>query len=229
VKIFLSTLMAIIVLLISNVDKTSAQTEKCIKNHYFPHLNRLKETPGLTFKKIPAYQQSTDYTCGPATLLTLANYYWPDQYPMAEEKEMKIADEAGTRDLTHDLPGTNPIEMLNWLQNHGFKATLTFETDGDGTALSALQEHIENGTPVIVEWSDWGGHWVIAVGYDTRNTEDLTDDVIIFADPYDHHDNVADGYSFFNAVRFYWMWYDALYFGELTWRTMIVATPVTPP
>jgi hypothetical protein len=140
---------------------------------------------------------------------------------------MQIADEAGTRDLTHEFPGTNPTEMLHWLQNHGFEATLTFENIGDGTGLKDIQEHIESGTPVIVEWSDWSGHWVIAVGYDTRNTDDLVDDVIIFADSYDHHDDVADGYSYFNTVRFYWMWYDALFFGELTWRTMIVATPIS--
>lgn len=224
-RVYLGALMALLWLFALNADDISARGNKCISNDYFPCLNKLKETPGLTFIKMPGYQQSTDYTCGPATLLTLANAYWPSQYPMTEEKEMQIADEAGTRDLTHAFPGTKPTEMLHWLQNHGFDATLTFENIGDGTGLSDLQKHIERGTPVIVEWSDWGGHWVIAVGYDTRDTDDVMDDVIIFADPYDHHDDVADGYSFFNATRFYWMWYDALFFGELTWRTMIVATP----
>jgi hypothetical protein len=204
-----------------------AQEYSKSKYNYYPPLEKLKNKPGLTIMKIPAYQQTTDYTCGPATLLTLANHFYPDDYPKSKNIEMQIAQEAGTRDMTHDFPGTKPDEMLQWLNNHDFKATLTFEKTGDGTALLKLKGYIEGGTPVIVEWSDWGGHWVIAIGYDTRNTEELLDDIIIFADPYDHHDDAADGYSFFNAVRFYWMWYDALFFGELTSRTMIVAMPIS--
>jgi len=49
------------------------------------------------------------------------------------------------------------------------------------------------------------------IGYDTRNTDDLMDDVIIFADPYDRHDDHQDGFNMvLMAQRFYYMWYDAL-------------------
>lgn len=230
-RIFLYTLMALIYLVTltpGKIQAKEAQISKSTinKNFYYPNLDKLKNRPGLTFIKFPAYQQTTDYTCGPATLLTIANHFYPKKYPLTNDQEMQIAKEAGTRDLNQEFPGTRPDEMLKWLKGNGFEATLTYEEKGDGTALSKLKEHIESGTPVIVEWSDWGGHWVIAIGYDTRDTDDQMDDVIIFADPYDHHDDNADGYSFFNAVRFYWMWYDALYFGKLTWRTMIVAKPL---
>ncbi len=209
----------------SNVAWAETLQKNCRPNQYYKkNLKRLKG-PGLNFMKIPAFQQSNDWNCGPAVLLTIANYYFGENFPMTAEMETRIAREAGTRDLSHEFPGTRPEEMLQWLNNNGFEATLSFEEVGDGTALFELIDHIQNDVPVIVEWSDWGGHWVIAVGYDNRNTENLLDDVVIFADPYDHHDDVEDGYSYFNAVRFYNMWFDALFFGELTWRTMIVPTP----
>ena len=76
-----------------------------------------------------------------------------------------------------------------------------------------------------MEWIDLSGHWAIVVGYDHRNSSDPWDDVLILADPYDRYDDHQDGYSFVNANRFYWMWFDALYFDDLTWRTMITARP----
>jgi len=48
---------------------------------------------------------------------------------------------------------------------------------------------------------------------------------LTLADPYDRYDDYCDGYSFVNANRFYWMWFDALYFDKITWRTTITATP----
>lgn len=72
------------------------------------------------------------------------------------------------------------------------------------------------------------GHWAVAVGYDYRNVSDPWDDILILADPYDRYDDYQDGYSFVNANRFYWMWFDYLYFDNITWRTMITATPRKP-
>lgn len=51
------------------------------------------------------------------------------------------------------------------------------------------------------------------------------DDILIFADPYDHYDDYVDGYTFLNAERFYWMWFDARYFGKETWGATITVTP----
>ena len=75
-----------------------------------------------------------------------------------------------------------------------------------------------------MEWIDLSGHWAIAVGYDYCNLSDPWDDVLILADPYDHYDSNCDGYTYVKANRFYWMWFDALYFDSVTWRTMITAT-----
>lgn len=174
---------------------------------------------------LSCYQQTTDYTCGPAALLSLAKFYHMPGIEESPETEMRIARESGTRDLNSSQPGTKPEEMASWLENNGFSVKLEFEDRGDGSALEKLRENIACGTPTLVEWIDLGGHWAIAVGYDYRNKSDPWDDVLILADPYDKYDDYQDGLSFVNANRFYWMWFDALYFDNLTWRTMITAVP----
>ncbi|HWQ18633.1 MAG TPA: peptidase C39 family protein [Methanotrichaceae archaeon] len=195
---------------------------------WFPKidLSILEASPNADFiPGLKGYQQSTDYTCGPAALLSLAKFY---NLPGIDENvstEMRIARELGTRDFNSSKPGTNPQEMASWLQKNGFDVRLDFEDRGDGSALQHLRANIRRGIPTLVEWIDLSGHWAIAVGYDYRNVSDPWDDVLILADPYDRYDDHMDGYSFVNANRFYWMWFDALYFDNITWRTMITATP----
>lgn len=62
--------------------------------------------------------------------------------------------------------------------------------------------------PIMVEWSDWDGHWQAIIGYDTQGTPGIGDDVIIFADPYDTSDSWQDGYYYYPAERWFYMWSD---------------------
>jgi len=195
---------------------------------WFPRIEPalLASSPSVDFiPGLKGYQQTTYYTCGPAALLALAKFYRVPGIEENEETEMRIAREMGTRDMNSTQPGTKPEEMLGWLRDHGFDARIEYEDKGDGSALERLRENLRSGIPTLVEWIDLGGHWEIAVGYDYRNESDPWDDVLIFADPFDRYDDCQDGYSFVNANRFYWMWFDALYFDNLTWRTMITARP----
>jgi hypothetical protein len=180
-------------------------------NYYVLNVKPLQPVVGLTFLEVESYQQTTEYTCGPAAVLSLLGYL------NRTGEEMTIASEMGTSTTT----GTTPEQMANWMSGHGFKAS--WHEEG---SLEMLRENLANNIPTLVEWSDWGGHWVLVIGYDTRNTDDLMDDVIIFADPYDHHDDHPDGITWFNAQRFYYMWYDALLFGKVMRRTYINAVPV---
>jgi hypothetical protein len=166
--------------------------------------------PGKTLLDVSSYQQTTEYTCGPAAVVSLLHYLG------REGDEMTIAEEMGTSTTT----GTNPEQMASWLDSHGFEAS--WHQEG---SLELLRANLAGNIPTLVEWSDWGGHWVLVIGYDTRNTEDLMDDVIIFADPYDRHDDYKDGLTWFNAQRFYYMWYDALLFGTVMRRVYITANP----
>lgn len=170
-----------------------------------------KPRPGLTLLKVESFQQTTEYTCGPASVVSLLGYFGK------KGDELTIAREMGTSPVV----GTNPGQMAVWLSNNGFVAS--WHEYGE---LDTLLNRLKRKLPTLVEWSDWGGHWVLAIGYDTRNTENIWDDILIFADPYDRHDDNADGYTWFNAGRFYYMWYDALLFGKLTQRVYISAQPV---
>jgi len=179
--------------------------------YYVLTITQRLPAPGVTLLDVDSYQQTTEYTCGPSAVITLLKYYGK------QGDEMKIAGEMGTSTTC----GTTPAQMSDWLGNNGFSASW----NENGT-IEMLRENLSNQIPTLVEWSDWGGHWVLVIGYDTRNTENLDDDVIIFADPYDRHDDNLDGIDWFNAGRFYYMWYDALLFGQILRRIYITATPV---
>jgi len=194
---------------------------------WFPRVDPavLATTPQVDFiAGLKGYQQTTEYTAGPAALLSVAKFYHLAGIEENAATEMRIARAAGTRDLSASKPGTKPEEMVAWLEKNGLTAELTFEDKGDGSALAKLRENIRRGVPTLVEWIDVGGNWAIAVGYDDRQNANPWDDVLILADPYDRYDDTQDGYTVVNANRFYWMWFDALYFDRLTWRTMITVT-----
>jgi hypothetical protein len=99
---------------------------------------------------VKAYQQTTDYTCGPAALLSLAKFYGMPGIEEDAKTEMRIAKESGTRDLNSSQPGTKPQEMVAWLEKNGFNVQLEFEDKGDSTALNRLRENIRSGIPTLV-------------------------------------------------------------------------------
>ena len=142
-------------------------------------------------------QQTTDYTCGPAVAVGVARYLG------VAADEMAVAREMGTSARV----GTNPQQMAGWFIAKGFKVRW-----GEGGTDDMLKANLAKGIPTLVEWIDWGGHWVVVVGIDDRGTPQTEDDEIIFADPWDRIDGVADGYTRFNLDRFESMWFDAFLF-----------------
>jgi predicted double-glycine peptidase len=204
----------IVLLSLSTCEKASdgklVPVLKGRSDYYVTDISGIAPRKGLTLLNIKGFQQTTEYTCGPAAVVTLLGYYG------MKGDEMVIAKEMGTSTTC----GTTPEQMATWLDTHGFSAS----SHENGT-LDTLRNNLDNKIPTLVEWSDWGGHWVLVVGYDTRNTTTVDDDVIIFGDPYDRHDDNMDGLTWFNASRFYYMWYDARLFGKLMTRVFIQAKP----
>lgn len=46
-----------------------------------------------------------------------------------------------------------------------------------------------------MESVEWGGHWMVLIGYDDMGTDDIMlDDILVFADSYDTSDQCQDGY-----------------------------------
>ena len=211
-KIFVVFVLFLIIPL-ATCKKENKQPDENLQTHgdfYVTDITKGTPREGFTLLDVDSYQQTTEYSCGPSAVVTLLDYFGK------QGDEMTIVEEMGTSTTT----GTTPQQMANWLDAHGFD--VSWHENGN---LDTLTNNLKKQIPTLVEWSDWGGHWVLVVGYDTRNTETIWDDVIIFADPYDRHDDNMDGLTWFNAGRFYYMWYDALLFGTVMRQVYITATP----
>lgn len=186
----------------------------------------MKPSPYYISLGVKGYQQTTDYTCGPAAVMSLLRWYnILSSQSMNHTTEMAIAKEMGTGDITSSHPGTTPDQMANWLKKNGFKVTVGY----DGT-LEILRGNLHKGIPILVEWIDWGGHWVVVTGYHASHESPANgNDTIFFADPAVHWTslNNPDGISSFNAWRFRDMWFDAQYIkpGHLVRNIYIIAVP----
>ena len=94
------------------------------------------------------------------------------------------------------------IDMFRAVGGFELETTYDYEDDLDAITMSFIRERIAAGTPILVGWNDWGGHWQVIIGYDTMGTEYEGDDVIIVADPFDTTDHNQDGYGVYGAERF---------------------------
>ena len=163
-------------------------------------------------------QQVTNYSSGAVAAMTVMSYYGiavnntdGDEVRIAHEMYPGVSEKAGI----------TPAQIAQWFRRNGWNATW-----GTGGSRDLLRRNLESGIPTIVAWMDWGGHWVVVSGYDTRGTETVRDDVILFADPADCHDDRADGVTYFNYGEFDAMWFDARTFSEnMKDHAWVVAVP----
>jgi hypothetical protein len=136
----------------------------------------------------------------------LLHYYGNDDLD-----ELAISDLMGTRKR-----GASPINFVEAFRSIGY--TVTSSPTGLGEADSAsfddpddfrawAIENLADGTPILINWVDWDGHWQVLIGYDTMGTDGIGDDVLIVADPYDTSDHLQDGYMAVPAERFYYVWH----------------------
>ncbi|WP_371371834.1 peptidase C39 family protein [Sporomusa aerivorans] len=212
---------------VTTINITGDERQRVVPNST-GSANYYEMTPNPNYVSlgVKGYQQTTGYTCGPAVAMSLLRWYnlLGDQ-DLNQNTEMTIAREMGTGDLTARHPGTSPQQMEKWLKSNGFEVTVGY----NGT-LAMLRENLHNGIPTLVEWIDWGGHWVIVTGYYVASgAPEEGPDTIFFADPAVHWTTVnnPDGISSFNAWRFRDMWFDAQYLnpGKLVRNVYIVAVP----
>lgn len=118
--------------------------------------------------RCPSYRQTTAYTCGPAAVMALLNYYRKlSSNEMNKKTEMQIAHEmqAGER-------GTSPSQVEAWLSSHGFSVS-----SGVCVTSRMIKRNIDRGVPTIVSYNK---HWLLAKGY--KNSTQGSHDEIYFAD-----------------------------------------------
>ncbi|MCK9632755.1 MAG: C39 family peptidase [Methanoregula sp.] len=163
-------------------------------------------------------QQVTNYSCGAVAAMNVMSYYgMPANNTDADEDRIAHEMYADVSEKT----GINPEQLAAWFNRNGWNAS--WKTGGSRDMLLA---NLKAGVPTMVEWMDWGGHWVVVVGYDTRGTDLVWDDVIIVADSVDCHDDRVDGITYANYGQFDAMWFDAHYFPEqMRNRAYVVAVP----
>ena len=182
----------------------------------------LKSNQKLILLDIQGYQQTTDYTCAPSAVMSILKYYGLlSNKDLNATTELKLSQEMGTS----EDKGTTPQQIVEWFNNNGFEAHY-----GINGTIEMIQDNLKKGIPTLVEWIDWGGHWVVVAGYQNLGKHYSDDkDTIFFADPEAHDNNIDTiyGLTSFNPDRFFSMWFDAQYFnpGNLVRGVYIIAVP----
>ncbi len=152
-------------------------------------------------RNFKTYQQTTEYTAGPASTLMILHHYGVDDYT-----EMDIAE----RTKTDNTTGTTVENICAFLGDIGLKCNSHADTNAQFETIEEAEKFfinlIDADMPIMVNWEDWGGHWQVLIGIDTCGTESCLDDVMIFADPYDITDHYQDGYYTYSLGRFFYQW-----------------------
>ena len=147
------------------------------------------------------YQQTKEYTCGAASALMVLNWYGKKQY-----------DEIAVSQLveSHTSRGSSVENIADFFDLIGWDVKFHADTKAEFETIYEVEKFfinaIDSGTPVMIDWVDWAGHWQVLIGIDTCSSETPYDDVLIFADPYDVTDHKQDGYYTFPLGRFLGMW-----------------------
>jgi len=118
-----------------------------------------------------SYHQTTNYTCGPAAVMTLMRYYGMlSAKDMNKTTELRIAHEMSA--TAGDGGGTTPSQVESWLADHGFSVD-----SGQNVSTDLLIANVKKGIPTIMGANR---HWVLAKGYNKGSTP--AEDEVIFAD-----------------------------------------------
>ena len=147
------------------------------------------------------YQQTKEYTCGAACALMVLNWFGEKKY-----HELAVSQLIES----HPCKGSAVENIADFFDLIGWDVDSHGNTDRRFETIEEVErffvDTIDSGTPVMVDWVDWAGHWQVLIGIDTCSSETPYDDVLIFADPYDVTDHKQDGYYTFPLGRFFGMW-----------------------
>lgn len=176
---------------------------------YFAHpdIYAMESTDTLTIlPRFKTQQQTSEWSCGPSAALMVLNYFGKlgdhNEDTLAAFRSLRANGKGGTEPSATTLQ--QMIDIFEGIGGFDIVSTRDLEASGEAFTLSALQAFLAEGCPVLIGWNDWGGHWQVAIGYDTMGTESEMDDVMIVADPYDTSDHNQDGYGIYGAQRFYY-------------------------
>ncbi|MEF9983293.1 MAG: papain-like cysteine protease family protein [Oscillospiraceae bacterium] len=194
---------------------------------YFNQLDfyNMQSTETLTIlPKFKTLQQTSEWSCGVTSALMVLNHY----NKLGDYNE-KILAQFRSNGLTSE--GTSLRQLMEIFNEvGGFDLYSTFDCAEDPQSVFTfdyIKKNLKEGTPIMVGWNDWGGHWQVIIGFDDMGTETTQDDVIIVADSYDTTDHNQDGYGIYGAERFIYnfTFYNFFEEAELNDMVFLVATP----
>lgn len=134
-----------------------------------PFLRPISESGPSILSDVPDVRQSTDYSCGAASLQAVLSYWGKD---LREGVLMELLN-------TTSDNGTNPNDIVRVAQGLGFNASLEL-----GLTIEDLASSVYNGVPVIIvaqawtegrgsnfSWEhDWqDGHYMVVIGVDSTH------------------------------------------------------------
>ena len=106
--------------------------------------------------------------------------------------------------------GTSLRNMIKFFKDIGWNVQSSLDSppiDDEEIFAEFVKNNLIQGKPILVDNIEFGGHWRVIIGVDTMGTDNLYDDVLIFADPFDTSDHNQDGYAIESFDRFFSMWF----------------------
>lgn len=192
-------------------------------NHYnFYDISKEKDFDSSSLTLINHFdtlQQTTEYSCGPRCAeMVLKHLFKNDkENPLYNLDEMTICAMMKSRPYPHGTKLKNMVKFFNKINiKNEIKITSSIEFKKNKNKFcfsnfedfrSFVIENLQKNNPIIIENIDYGGHYKVLIGYD-KLSEEGNNDVLIFADSYDDTDGCQDGYNYFPAQRFFYMWFD---------------------
>ena len=180
--------------------------------------NMKSEGSLILLENFKTFQQTTEVTCGPATIIMLLSHFGKFDnhcdralYELRENKEK---------------PETYLKEMIDIINSTGdWDIFSTFDLEDPSLVPKELIINtLKDGVPIIFGDDDWGGHWRIIIGYDDLGDDIDANDVLIVAEPYDTTDHKQDGYTVIPFERLYYNWSNR-FDPDFSHRLLIIAKP----
>ncbi len=179
-----------------------------MKNKYYNNFDFYNKKSTGNFhliEKFKTIQQNESNSCGPICAKMILNHYLQN-VDIGEDELIKIFNSrpypVGTslKDMIIGIKKICDNSILSSLDSDKFESFEDFK--------KFVLKYIDNKIPIIVENVDYGGHYRVIIGYDEVSSN-KSQDMLIFADPSDFNDGKEDGYNYFPAERFFYMWFDA--------------------
>ncbi len=180
-------------------------------NFYNIESNKSFDKKNLTLiNNFKSFQQTQDNTCAPACVKMILDYI--TDYKLNFD-EMKLAKDLHTRPFPYGTKLKNIYNFFKKNENkYHYKTIASIDlVNQKKHCFNCFEDfkefvitNLKSNSPILVENIDYGGHYKIIIGYD-QSDENVENDVLIFADPYSNNEN---GYNYFYADRFFYMWFD---------------------